>query len=102
MLRWASALPGVLAALTKAALELIGRGPILNGMELETPAPGEEFIASRFTRPDCATSAAVMRAVRCVLSTTLVGRGCPLKRSLVPAAKFVPVTASLKSAITEM
>src|SRR5258708_6871415 len=99
MLRGARALAGVLAALTNAAVELTGGGPILNGTELETPAPCEVLIASRFTRPDCATSAAVIQALRWALSTIFVERVCPLKRSLVPAAKFVPVTLRVKSGL---
>src|SRR5438309_6599215 len=99
MLRGASAFPGVLVALTNAAVEVTGAGPILNGTELETPAPDEVLMASRFTRPDCATSAAVIRAVRWVLSTIFVERVCPLKRSLVPAAKFVPVAVRVKSGL---
>src|SRR5258706_16130802 len=39
-------------------------GRILNGMELETPALGEVLMTSRFARPDCATSVAVIKAVR--------------------------------------
>src|SRR6266478_3398344 len=99
MLRGASAFPGVLVALTNAAVEVTGAGPILNGTELEIPAPREVLMASRFTRPDCATSAAVTKAVRWLLSTILVDLVCPLKRSLVPAAKFVPVTLRVKSAL---
>src|SRR5258708_19450783 len=99
MLRGARALPGVLAALTNAAVELTGGGQILNGTELETSAPCEVLIAYRFTRPDVATAAAVIKAVRWALSTIFVERVCPLKRSLVPAAKFVPVTLTVKSAL---
>src|SRR5260221_1871949 len=49
---------------TDRKIEVPDPGPILNGTELETPAPGEVLMASRLARPDCATSAAVIRAVR--------------------------------------
>src|SRR5580704_8037111 len=86
----------LLAALTAASG--LGAGPTLNGMAFEAPPPVEELNTSISVIPTLAISAAVISALRCRLSATLVDRLSPFQRSVVPVPKFAPVTDSENAA----
>src|SRR5580765_4595955 len=64
----------------------------------ETPTPCEGLNTSTATLPTSAISAALICAVRWVLSTILVGRLAPFQRRTAPVAKFAPTTEIEKPA----
>src|SRR5579862_4909600 len=74
-----------------------GAGPMLNANAFEAPPPVDGLNTSISAMPTFAISAAVICAVRCFASTTLLGRPTPFQRSVVPFEKLAPVTASVKA-----
>jgi len=65
---------------------------------LEVPPPGAGFKTVIGTLPELTMSVARIAAVNWVLSTKVVVRALPLKRTTDPATKFVPLTVSVKFA----